>query len=101
MYLGWKWEVESLRRQVGVWTQKGGFSFGPPPHLPQNQKKLGFKWAGVGGGGSDQRLIKGCVYWTKIMVQYANRPKKAQKGSACGVYSCIRLLGFDQTTSAR
>ena len=36
----------------------------PPPPLPQNLKKVGFKWGGVWGG-PDQKLIGGCVYWTK------------------------------------
>ena len=38
----------------------------PLPHgpLPQNLKKVGFKWGGVWGG-RDQKLIGGCVYWVK------------------------------------
>ena len=35
-----------------------------PPHLPQNLKKVGFKWGG-GLGGPDQKLIGGCTYLTK------------------------------------
>ena len=76
--------------------KKGGGHFfdifdPPPPHLPQNLKKVGFKWGGVWGGGLDQKLI-GCLL-DKIMilqgvkltiqplgVGYAIRPKKAQNG---------------------
>ena len=35
-----------------------------PPPLPQNLKKVGFKWGGVWGG-PDQKLIGGCIYWAK------------------------------------
>ena len=35
-----------------------------PPPLPQNLKKVGFKWGGVWGG-PDQKFIGGCFYWTK------------------------------------
>ena len=35
--------------------KKGGVFFStflsPPPHLPQNLKKVGFKWGGLGGSG--------------------------------------------------
>ena len=31
-------------------SKKGGVIFDPPPHLPQNLKKVGFKWGGFGGG---------------------------------------------------
>ena len=44
--------------------KKGGghfFDIFDPPPLPQNLKKVGFKW----GGGPDQKLIGGCVYSTK------------------------------------
>ena len=49
--------------------KKGGVIFStfltPPPHPPpQRLQKVGFKWGGVWGG-LDQKLIGGCVYWTK------------------------------------
>ena len=68
--------------------RKGGGRFLTPPHpLPQNLKKVGFKWGGVSGGSGPK------THWTicflgKIMilqgvkrtiqplgVGYANRPK--------------------------
>ena len=96
--------------------KKGGGNFFDifdprPPSL-----KTSKKWVSSGGGwgGPDQKLIGGCVYWTKIMilqgvkltiqplgVAYANRPKKAPNGGVCGVFPYIRLRGFDLTTSAR
>ena len=48
--------------------KRGGHFLTPPPHppqpppLPQNIKKVGFKWGGLGG--PDQKLIGGCSYWT-------------------------------------
>ena len=36
----------------------------PPPHLPQKPPKVGFKWGGAWEH-PDQKLIGGCVYWTK------------------------------------
>ena len=83
-----------------------------PPHLPQNLKKVGFKWGGLGGSGPKTHW--GMCLLDKIMilqgvkltiqpfgVGYANRPKKAQNGGVCGVFPYIRLPGFDLTTSAR
>ena len=87
-----------------------------PPHLPQNLKKVGFKWGGVGGGGGGggpkthwgMRLLDKIMILqgVKLTIQplgigYANRPKKAQNGGVCGVFPYIRLPGFDLTTSAR
>ena len=66
----------------------------PPPHLPQNLKKVGFKWGGLGG--SVPKNHSGMLLLDKIMilqgvkltiqplgVGYANRPKKAQNGGYC------------------
>ena len=47
--------------------KKGGsfFDILTPPHPPHPPlQKVGFKWGGVWGG-VDQKLIGGCVYWTK------------------------------------
>ena len=83
----------------------------PPPHLPQNLKKVGFKWGGVGGSGPkthrgmcllDKMMILQGVKLTiqPLGVGHANRPKKAQNGGVCGVFPYIRQPGFDLTTSA-
>ena len=75
-------------------TQKKGGSFFLTPPLPQNLKKVGFKWGGLGGGGgSGPKTHWGMRLLDKIMilqgvkqtiqplgVGYANRPKKAQNG---------------------
>ena len=53
--------------------EKGEIIFLPPtttptpPHLPKNLKKVGFRLGGGGGvrGGPYQKLIGGCIYWTK------------------------------------
>ena len=79
----------------------GGSFFDPPPHppppppppLPQNLKKVGFKWGGGGLGGSGPKTHWGMHLLDKIMilqgvkptiqplgVGYANRPKKAKMG---------------------
>ena len=84
----------------------------PPPHLPQNLKKVGFKWGGLGE--STPKTHWGMCLLDKIMmlqgitqtiqtlgVGYANTPKKAQNGGVCGVFPYARLPGFDLTTSAR
>ena len=97
--------------------RKGGSFFPPPtpPHLPQNLKKVAFKWGGGGlGGGSGPKTNRGmCLLDTIMILQgvkltiqplgvgYANRPKKAQNGGVCGVFPYICLPGFDLTTSAR
>ena len=64
----------------------------PHPHLPQNLKRVGFKWGGSGGK-SGPKTHWGMRLLDKIMilqgvkltiqplgVGYANRPKKAQNG---------------------
>ena len=76
-----------------------------PPHLTENLKKVGFKW-----GGPDQKLIGGCVCWTKKMIMilqkvkptiqplgvgYANSPKKAKMGAYVAfspIYACLALI---------
>ena len=86
----------------------------PPPPLPQNLKKVGFKWGWVWGGGSGPKTHWGMCLLGKIMilqgvkptiqppgVGYANRPKTAQNGGVCGVFPDIRLPSFDLMTSAR
>ena len=49
--------------------QKGGVIIGPPTPPPTpTSLKTSKKWVlsgGRGGGGSDQKLFGGCVYWTK------------------------------------
>ena len=48
--------------------ERGGSFFSTfltPPPLPQNLKKVGFKWGGVWGGGPNQKLIGGYIYWAK------------------------------------
>ena len=85
----------------------------PPPHLPQNLKKVGFKWGGSRGG-SGPKTHWGMRLLDKIMilqgvkltiqplgVGYANRPKKAKMGGYVAFSPYIRLPGFDLTTSAR
>ena len=94
--------------------KRGGGHFLTPPHLPQNLKKVGFKWGGGRGGGVWTKNSLGMRLSDKIMilqgvkvtiqplgVGYANRPKKAQNGGVCGVFPYICLPGFDLTTSAR
>ena len=62
-----------------------------PPNLPQNLKKLGFKWGALGGSGPkthwgmcllDKIMILQGVKQTiqPLEVGYTNSPKKAQKG---------------------
>ena len=83
-----------------------------PPHLPQNLKKVGFKWGGLGGSGPkthwgmrllDKIMILQGVKLTiqPLGVGYANRPKKAKMGGYVAFSPYIRLPGFDLTTSAR
>ena len=98
--------------------KKGGGHFltpppRPPPHLPQNLKKVGFKWGGgLGGSGPkthcgmrllDKRMILQGVKLTiePLGVGYANRPKKGQNGGYVAFPPYIRTPGFDLTTSAR
>ena len=93
--------------------KNGGVIFWTPPPLPQNMKKVGFKWGG-GLGGSGPKTHWGMHLLDKIMilqgvkltiqplgVGYANRPKKAQMGGYVAFSPYIRLPGFDLTTSAR
>ena len=84
----------------------------PPPPLPENLKKVGFKWGGPGGSGPkthwgmrllDKIMILQGVKLTiqPLGVGYANRPKKAKMGGYVAFSPYIRLPGFDLTTSAR
>ena len=70
--------------------KKGGSFFLPPSHTSLKTSK---KWVSSGGG------VKLTIQ--PLGVGSANRPKKAQNGGICGVFPCIRLPGFDLTTSAR
>ena len=106
--------AQNKKKRFMIFDPKKGGSFfrnfGPPPHppphpsphLPQNLKKVGFKWWGLGGGGPETH--RGMCLLDKIMivqgvkltiqplaVGYANRPKKAQNRGVCGVFSYIRL----------
>ena len=79
----------------------------PPPHLPQNLKKVGFKWGG-GSGGSGPKTHWGMRLLDKIMilqgvkltiqplgVGYANRLKKAKTGGYVAfspIYACVALI---------
>ena len=89
----------------------GGSFFDPPP-LPQNLKKVGFKWGGSGGVRTKthwgMRLLDKIMMLqgVKLTIQplgvgYANRPKKAKMGGYVAFSPYIRLPGFDLTTSAR
>ena len=75
--------------------KKGGSFFDPPPpptHLPENLKKVGFKWGGVWGGSGPKTHWGMCLLdkiiilqGVKITIQrlgvgYTNRPKKAKMG---------------------
>ena len=92
--------------------KKRGSFFDPPPpptHLPQNLKKVGFKWGGSRGSGPKtdwgMRLLDKIMILqgVKLTIQpfevgYANRPKKAQNGGG-GVmwrfpliYACLALI---------
>ena len=80
----------------------------PPHHLPQNLKKVGFKWGGGGLGGSGPKTHWGMRLLDKIMilqgvkltiqplgVGYANRPKKAQNEGNVAfspIYACLALI---------
>ena len=98
-----------------IFDPKKGGSFlpPPPPHLPQNLKKVGFKWGGVLGG-SGPKTHWGMRLLDKIMilqgvkltiqplgVGYANSFQKGQNGGVCGVSPYMCLRGFDLTTSVR
>ena len=56
-------KIEKNQKIHDFRPKKRGDHFLTPP-LPQNLKKVGFKWGGVWGG-PDQKLIEGCVYWAK------------------------------------
>ena len=92
--------------------KKGGVIFStfltpPPPHLPENLKKVGFNWGGSGGG-SGPNTHWGMRLLDKIMilqgveltiqplgVGYANRPKKAKMGGYVAfspIYACLALI---------
>ena len=85
--------------------KKGGSFFAPPP-LPQNLKKVGFKWGGVWGSGPkthwgmrllDKIMILQGVKLTiqPLGVGYANRPKKAKMGGYVAfspIYACLALI---------
>ena len=81
----------------------------PPPHpppLPQNLKKVGFKWGGLGGSGPkthwgmrllDKIMILQGVKLTiqPLGVGYANRPKNAKMGGYVAfspIYACLALI---------
>ena len=81
----------------------------PPPHLPQNLKKVGFKWGGgLGGGGGGPKPHWAMRLLDKIMilqgvkltiqplgVGYANSPKKAKMGGYVAfspIYACLALI---------
>ena len=88
----------------------GHFSTPPPsphpPPLPQNLKKVGFKWGGLRGSGPKTHW--GMCLLGKIMilqgvkltiqhfgVGYANRPKKAKTGGYVAfspIYACLALI---------
>ena len=84
----------------------GGHFLTPPPHLPQNLKKVGFKWGGLGGSGPkthwgmrllDKIMILQGVKLTiePLGVGYVNRPKKAQNGGYVAfspIYACLALI---------
>ena len=56
---------KKTKRFIILDPKEWGSFFDPSPfprHLAQNLKKVGFKW---GGGGPDQTVIGGCVYWAK------------------------------------
>ena len=91
--------------------KKGGSFFDPPtpqppPHLPENLKKVGFKWGVWGGSGPkthwgmrllDKKMILQGVKLTiqPLGVGYANRPKKAQNGGYVAfspIYACLALI---------
>ena len=95
--------------------KKGGVIFStfltppPPPHpppLPQNLKKVGFKWGGLGGSGPkthwgmrllDKIMILQGVKLTiqPLGVGYANRPKNAKMGGYVAfspIYACLALI---------
>ena len=79
----------------------------PPPHFPQNFKKVGFKWGG-GSGGVRTKNSLGDVFIgqnndftrVKLTIQplgagYANRPKKAQNEGYVvfsPIYACLALI---------
>ena len=87
----------------------------PPPPLPQNLKKVGFKWGGSGGvrtknslgdaiiGQNNDLMILQGVKLTipPLGVGYANSLKMAKMGGYVAFSPYIRLPGFDLTTSAR
>ena len=78
----------------------------PPPHLPQNLKKVGFEWGGLGGSGPKthwgMRLLDKIIILQgiKLTIQplgvgYANRTKKAQNGGYVvfsPTYACVALI---------
>ena len=91
--------------------KKGGSFFDPPPtppppHLPENLKKVGFKWGGLGGSGPKPHwgmrlldkilILQGVKLTTQpIGVGYAIRPKKAKMGGYVAfspMYACLALI---------
>ena len=110
---------KKAKRFVIFDPKKGGVIFlnpppqpPPPPHLPENLKKVGFKWGGLGGSGPKthwgMRLLDKIMILqgVKLTIQpfgvgYANRPKKAKNGGYVAFSPYIRLRSFDLTTFAR
>ena len=80
----------------------------PPSPFPQNLKKVGFKWEGLGGSGPKthwgMRLLDKIMILqgVKLIIQplgvgYANGPKKAQNGGGGmwhfpHIYACLALI---------
>ena len=76
----------------------------PPPPPPQKLQKVGFKWGGLGGGGSGPKTHWGMRLLDKIMIlqgvklttiRYANSPKKAKMGWYVAfppIYACLALI---------
>ena len=84
-------------------------TFLTPPHPPpQKLQKVGFKWGGLGRGGSGPKTHWGMRLLDKIMilqgvkltiqsfgVGYANSPKKAKMGwyvAFSPIYACLALI---------
>ena len=60
-------KIEKRQKIHDFRTKKREGHFLTPPPLPQNLNKVIFKVGGVWGG-PDQKLMGGCVYWTKIYI---------------------------------
>ena len=90
-----------------IFDPKRGGGVHPPPHLPPNLKKVGFKWGGGVLGVSGPQTHRGMRLLDRIMilhgvkltislgVGYAIGPKRPKMGGYVAfspIYTCLALI---------